>query len=208
MHFDLHERCMAARSEITVPSFPSDAILAGANRVSQPRAKRRTGPAIAAVALSLIAAAAAAELAQQTHVRFTRSGGFVIKSDGMSASRTIHSEADIRQAAARLNFKAILPAGLPPGTQPVRLFTSGNDLLAVTYDLPGAERRSHHFLWIFLANPDTFSNAPRKHWSQNLQTGKHMLRANWRSGAEQVIVVSNGLTPAELATMKTAMGAH
>lgn len=206
---NLHERCAAARTGIAVPDFPAERIRAGANDASQQRQPRRRNAAvIALVALSLAGAAAAAELAQQTHVNFTKSGGFVIKSDGKSGSRLVHSDAEIREAASHLNFTPVLPMGLPPGTRPIRLFTSGNDLLAITYDLPGVDRRSHHVLWIFLANPDTFSNAPHKSWNRELATPKHMLRASWRSGAEQVIVVSNGLTASELATMKAAMGAE
>lgn len=206
MHSDLHERFQAARSEMAVPDFPLERIHAGANRIAQYQPKKRKVAAIVTLALSLVAVAAAAELNVQTHVHFTKSGGFVIKSDGKNGSRLIHSDADIRAAAAQLNFRPVLPAGLPKGTQPVRLFSSGNDLLAITYNLPGAERRTHHFLWIFLANPNTFANGPRKSWNRKIATPKHMLRASWRIGGEQVIVVSNGLTAAELATMKAAMG--
>lgn len=205
MHSDLLERCREAREHIGVPAFPASSIRAAAGRKPQPILRRRSVAAVLAATLSLAAIAAAAEMAQQTHVRFTPSGGMVLSSDAKSGSRPIHSTAEIQQAARRLAFPAVLPAGLPAGTQPVRLFTSGRDLIAITYNLPGIERRSHHFLWVFLTDPKALTNAPPSGARYKLRTGGRLSQAHWRVGAEEVIVVSNGLTAQELAAMKRAM---
>jgi hypothetical protein len=204
MHSDLYERCHALRQSIDVPPFPVHVIRHAMEKKPRAGIRRRTMAAALAATISLAAIAAAAEFVQQTHVRFTPSGGMVISSDAKSGSRTISSDGEIRQAAQHLSFHAILPAGLPPGSKPIRLFTSGTDMLAITYDLPGAQRRSHHFLWVFLTDPKSLSNAPPAR-RYRLRTGDKMSQAHWRVGAEEVIVVSNGLTAQELSAMKRAM---
>src|SRR6185437_10612060 len=204
MQSDLLERCRAARESIQVPPFPSTRIRLAADRPRQ-ILRRRSFAAACIAGLSAFAIAAAA-VWQQTHISFTHSGGIVIRSDAHSGSRPIHSEAEIRAAAAHLNFRAILPQGLPAGTKPIRLFTSGSDVLAITYNLPGAYRRSHHMLWIFLANPSTLSGKIPSANPYRLRTfGPTMSSAHWRAGPEEVIVVSNGLTLAELAALRRAM---
>lgn len=204
MHFDLLERCREVREHIAVPPFPSSSIRAAAEPGPQSLLRRRSIAAALAATLSVAAIAAAAEIAQQSHIRFTPSGGIVLSSDAKSGSRPISSDAEIREAAQHLDFQAILPEGLPAGTKPIRLFTSGRDLIGITYTLPGSERRSHHFLWVFLTDPKTLTNAPPA-TRYNLRTGDRMSQAHWRVGPEEVIVVSNGLTAQELAAMKSAM---
>jgi hypothetical protein len=204
MQFDLPERCRAARETIQVPPFPLTQIRLAADR-PLPIFRRRSFGAACLAGLSAFAIAAAA-VWQQTHITFTHSGGMVIRSDAHSGSRPIHSDAEIREAAAHLDFRAILPQGLPAGTRPIRLFTSGSDVLAITYNLPGEYRRSHHMLWIFLANPSTLSGKMPQSKPYRLRTfGRSMSAAHWRVGPEEVIVVSNGLTPAELARLQRAM---
>jgi hypothetical protein len=204
MQFDLLEQCRAARESIQVPPFPLAQIRRAADRPI-PILRRRSAVAAAIAGFSAFAIAAAA-VWQQSHIVFTPSGGMVIRSDAHSGSRPIHSDAEVRDAASHLNFHAVLPKGLPPGTTPIRLFTSGRDVLAITYNLPGAYRRSHHLLWIFLANPSTLSGKfPAAKTYKDRTFGRTMSQAHWRVGHEEVIVVSNGLTAAELATLKRAM---
>jgi hypothetical protein len=114
---------------------------------------------------------------------------------------------EIRQAAAGLDFPAILPGVLPDGTKPIRLFTAGTSLLAITYDLPGIQRRSHHMLSIFIANHNTMAalNASTIAGRYNLRFGLGDNVELWRMGPEEVIVVSNGLTESEFAAIKSAM---
>lgn len=205
MHSDLLERAQIARENIHVAPFPLDAIRAATSRSAQ-RPHWRRWPMVALVAsLSLVAMGAAGEVVSQTHVHFTPTGGMVIASDAKTGSRPISSTSEVREAAAHLNFAAVLPAGLPDGTTPVRLYTSGSDLMAVTYNLPGAWRASHHLLWIFLANPQTLGSQELHAPAYQLRPDSRMLRAQWRAGAEEVIVVSNGLTQTELQTIKRAM---
>lgn len=203
MHSDVRARCAIAREEVAVPAFSAEAIRARAHLRSQRRSRRRSFVAAIVAGFSLVAVAGAA-ITQQTHLRFTQSGGMVIQTGAKSGSRPIHGNAEIRAAAQRLDFPAVLPAGLPAGTEPVRLYTAGRSLMAITYNLPGAQRRSHHLLWIFLANPQTLANlaAPARY---RLRTAGAVREAHWRNGAEEVIVVSNGLLPEELASIERAM---
>lgn len=141
----------------------------------------------------------------QSHLNFTPSGRLVVSSSARTTSRSIDSDADVREAASHLNFTPVLPAGLPAGTKPIRLYTSGHDLIAVTYDLPGAWRSSHHLLWIFLANPATIGEHHLPPSRYRLRPDGRMSQAHWIAGNEAVVVVSNGLTAAELQAIKTAM---
>jgi hypothetical protein len=206
MHSDLPALCGKAREQIAVPPFPRAAIRAAAQNAPNTAARRRSFFSAVALGLSLVAVAAAADIAVQSHIRFTPSGGFVISSSAKMASRAIHSNAEVRAAAQHLNFPVVLPAGLPDGTRPTQLFTAGNDMLAVTYELPGAWRASHHHLWIFLINPASIGKyrAPLDRYRLH-PGGRGSEIGMWQVGGEQVIAVSNGLTRPEVERMKAAM---
>lgn len=205
MHSDLLERARVARENINVARFPLDGIRAAMSRTEQRRPRWRLPLTALVTCLSIVAMAAAAEVVTQTHVHFMPTGGMVISSGAKSGSRSIGSDSEVRKAATHLNFEAVLPAGLPDGTKPIRLYTSGSDLMAITYDLPGTWRSSHHLLWIFLANPQTISSQTISAPRYQLRPDGHMSEARWRIGAEEVIVVSNGLTAAELEAIEHAM---
>lgn len=204
MHYDLHELCRSAGEGVAVPAFPVGSIRARIARASTAEPKRRPFSALFAVALALVAVAAAAAILTQSHIRFTRSGGMVIESQH-AVNRAISSEADIMRAAAQMNFHVTLPAGLPAGSRPIRLYVGDSDVMAITYDLPGAWRASHHLAWIFLANPNVMStHVPETQYK--LRVDRRMSSTHWRVGGEQVIVVSNGLTPDEVAKIESTMG--
>lgn len=204
MHSELSAAFSALRERMAVPPLPRAAIVTAAQYA--PANSRKRGWTAGAVAiLSAFAIAGAAEIATQSHIRFTRAGGMVLSSTAKTQNRVISSENEVKTAAARMNFPVTLPAGLPNGTKPVRLYTSGDDVMAVTYDLPGAWRASHHLMWIFLANPATMAKAEPNSAVYRLRPDGRMSQARWRAGGEEVLVVSNGLTPAEVEAMKLAM---
>jgi hypothetical protein len=207
MDSELFELCDSARERMTVPVFPLASIRSAAQRPAHPArsGRKRSITAIVAVGLSILTVAAAAELAAQSHIRFTPSGGMVLTSSANMGSHPIHSDAEVPQAAGHLNFRVVLPAGLPAGATPIRLFTSGSDVMAVTYDLPGAWRSSHHLLWIFLANSAALGTQTMTTVRDELRPDDRMSQWRWRTGGEEVIVISNGLTRTELETMKAAM---
>lgn len=202
MRSDLTHLAREARASIAVPPFPAFAIRTAAQH--RPRPSRRRTVVAAALAVLSVAGFAAAAVLHQTQLTYTHSGGLVIKAN-VQNSKPIHDAQEIRAAARNLDFRAVLPAGLPEGTQPTQLYTAGRSLMAVTYNLPGAQRVSHHLLWIFLADPDivagSLSHPPKYGW----RTGKAMIASRWRIGAEEVILVSNGLTQSERAAVKSAM---
>jgi len=201
MHSDLAERCSAARSDIDVPAFPWDAIRAGGQRAAPSVFRGRTPAAIGVAVFSLAAIAAAAKIAVQSHIGFTPHGGMVIASSAKAGSHAIHGDAEIGEAAKHVDFAVILPAGLPEGARPVQLYTAGTSILAITYDIPG-----HHRLWIFLANPDAMGSAQTaglKHHKNN-----RMISMRWRTGNEEVIAVSDGLSARDLNLIKDAMNAQ
>jgi hypothetical protein len=208
MHSDLLERAQAARERIGVPAFPVASIRSAAARAPKPAPRRRTLLAAILAGFSVVAIATAAEVLQ-THIKFTPGGGMVISSVGKGATTLNPTDDEIREAAARLDFHAIVPSGLPEGTVAKQL-QGGSSAMDIRYDLPGAERASHHMLYIFLANPATISGkapglaSPRS----NRTTFAALTRAElFRVGDEQVIVVSNGLTAPELASIKASMQA-
>ncbi len=129
----------------------------------------------------------------------------VISSNAKMGSRPIHTEAEIQEAARRLDFPAILPMGLPAGAKPIRLFTAGTSMLAITYELPGTQRSSH-LLWVFLTNRATMSGPARPPQGRyTLQTGERTSLRVWDVGKEAVIATSTGLSDREFATIKRAM---
>lgn len=200
---DLTHLAREARESIEIPPFPAYAIRTAAQH--QPRVPRRRSAAATALAVLSLAGIAAAAALHGTHLTFTHSGGLVIASNVQNGSVAIHDDAPVRAAAQKLDFTAILPAGLPKGTKPAQLYTAGRSLMAVTYDLPGAQRASHHLLWIFLADPAIVSGSPSRAPKYGWRTGKSMIASHWRIGPEEVIVVSNGLTQSERAAIKSAM---
>ena len=200
---DLDGAFTALRERIAVPDFPKDAIVSASRQMPSNGFKRFWAP-IAIAVFSAAAIAAAAELVAQTQVHFTRSGGMVVSSSSNVTNRAITSEGPIDEAASRLNFKAILPAGLPEGTKPMRLYMSGNDVMAITYDLPGAWRATHHMAWVFLTNPSSIEGTLSQ-TAYRLRLDGRMSSAHWRVGDEEVIVVSNGLTTDEVQRIKASM---
>jgi hypothetical protein len=206
MHSELSERCRLTRELISVPPFPLASIRSGAQHPTRPPARRRPFIAIALASLSIVTIAAAAEITHRAHIQFTPTGGIIIQADPKTKvfGGPIHSDKEIREAATRLNFAPILPEGLPDGTKPIRVAVFGPDLLAITYDLPGAQRRTHHMLWISIANPTTMAKASAPDVHKTVREMR-MSQTHWRVGPEEVIVVSNGATDAEIATIKRAM---
>ena len=202
-----------ARERIEAPPFPRAWIRSARLRAARPASRWRPIAAAILASLSIVAVAAAAQILERTHLTFTPSGGLVISSS-KSTSRSIHSVDDIREAASKLDFSAVLPAGLPSDAKPVKLDTAGTSLLTVTYDLSPVRGQARH-LWIFLANAATMSG-PNAHRASRARTGARY-EADLapkgpgydvelaRFGAEAVVIVSNGLTKAEIQTIKRAM---
>ena len=186
-----------------IPPFPREAIRAAAQR-PQPHQQPRKRIALAAFAagLSLVAIAAAAEVAVRTHVTFN-SGGIVLSSDKLE-KRAITSNADVQEAATHLSFRAVAPAGLPAGTTPVQL-ESGRDILVVKYELPAVGSEPHPTLWILLTDPQSISNGPALKERFGFAPGKMRLGEFFRVGDEQVMLVSNGLTLEQANAIKQAM---
>lgn len=206
MRTDLSQLCTSARERIAVPDFPRASIRRALQAPAHQPARKRSLLVILAAGLSLAAAAAAAEVAVQSHIGYTRSGGMVLSSNAKMGEHAISSDADIRDAASHMNFPVTLPAGLPPGTKAIRLFTAGSDVMAITYDLPGAWRASHHLARIFLANPATLGGRTVSRPRAQIATGTWVMRqARWRVGGEDVILVSNGMTQSEIQAVKRAM---
>lgn len=206
MHSDLSERCRIARENMNIPPFPSLSIRTAVERAGRPAPRRYSFGVALLAGVSAITIAAAAAVLQHTRVHFSPLGGLVISSVDKMVSRPVHTNAEIRQAAEHLDFQAILPEGLPDGTMPVRLLAVDKSLLVITYNLPGIQRGSHHWLSIVIANPTTMSASTASIAARyGLRSGKNMSRAHWRVGREDVITLSNGLTLPELARIKQAM---
>jgi hypothetical protein len=154
--------CKRARADLMVPVIPIDAIRrAACDRPAQRAGRRRRGVLAAAIAgLSVVAAAAAAEMFGHVQVSLDPSGVAHLSFDGNGGRLTQvrnPNERDMQKAARALNFPVTLPKGLPEGTTAAQLMVFGPGAMEIAYNLPGAQRRSNHLLFVILANPPALS---------------------------------------------------
>ena len=208
MPSDLREALVDAHNAIPVLPLPLEAIRSGAGAGAvavAPPSRRRllAATAITAAALALVAAAGVLG----TQIGFSPSGGIAVSTSSLGF--TPHpSEADVLALARRVDFPAQLPSGLPAGTTIAQAGQLDRSAIFVTYNLPGAWRRSDHLLWVFLANPRAVGPMPKKQRGRYLLTiGGRATRGTvrWRVGGEDVVVAADMITPAELRHLKDAM---
>ena len=211
MQSNFSRLCAMARNEIIVPAVPLSSIHRGLER-QYPHQSFRWGFRAAAVAmLSIMTVAAAAEMYAHAHVFLnTKSGlGPIIAAD--SGAINLHATpAAVRAAAQQLDFPVILPAGLPVGTTPFQLVVGGKSTMWLTYNLPGARRRSDHLLYVLLANERDVVNLkggrlPAEK-GRMLSMPRHLNEMRiWQLGSEVVVVAGNNITAQELQNMERAM---
>jgi hypothetical protein len=217
MQSDFELSCARTRELIAVPAFPLGVIRHAAQAGPNRKNGRRRRAAISAVlaGLSIVTAAAAAQLFGGVQISLNPSGTVHIYFDRMSkypGPVRNPTQADIQAAARAMNFPVTLPKGLPKGTDAEGLMVAGPGAMHIAYNLPGAWRRSNHLLFVILANPKSVvpESAPAPHTKYSLQfgqtTGNGAVR--WMVGEEEVIVLKSTITPAELAHFKAAMGAR
>ena len=217
MQSDFALACRNAREAIVVPAIPLDAIRHGAlSRPSQRAGRRRRGVLAAAVAsLSIVAAAAAAEVFGHVQVSLQPSGTVRVAFDGAGGHWLPvrnPTEQDLHKAARAMNFPVVLPKGLPQGTTAMQLMALGPGAMQITYNLPGASRRSNHLLFVILANPKSVAPAdapsPNAKFTMKFGQTKGLGAERWIVGQEEVIVLKSTITAAELAHFKAAMTAQ
>ena len=215
MQSDFALSCTSAREAIAVPAIPLDAILSAAHERPQRRAGRRRVLAGIVAGLSMAAAAAAAQILGHVQLSLTPSGTALVRFDGGGAlSRLVRypREADFQRAARAVNFPVVFPKGLPEGTVPSFLTVFGTDAIGITYDLPGAQRRSNHLLWVFLANPKAVVSLNTKPAQAKYQLDVGPTKGNgaleWTVGGEKIVVLKSTITPSELARFKATMTAQ
>lgn len=212
MQSEFEAACASARNEISVPQFSLAAIRARNEQVTPSRRGRRSTFAAIGLGLSMAAIAAAAVI---DHAQFsiTKSGGLVVSAPAIKIiSRA--SNADVASIAAKLNFNVTLPQALPQGTNLNNVIDFSPDGIALNYDVPGAWRRSHHYMNVIIVNPSALkSTSPAKQrMSMMLALGhrptvkfKNRTASIWHIGQEDVIIQTSVLTKAEAAKIKAAM---
>jgi hypothetical protein len=206
MQYDLALLCRDARGGIDVPAIPLTAIRNAATQRSMPL-RRRVIIAVLVSALSLGAVAAAA-VWHATRVYVGNAGTLDVYAHTMTIRFGHATHADAVSAAHQVTFPVVLPTGLPAGTQLRQVGRADRSALMLSYDLPGAWRRSHHLLDVVLADPAIVGSAISDPYKQRLMVMRYkepQRTVRWRVGGEEVIVDWNNLTPAELARMKQAM---
>ncbi len=214
MQSDFALSCKTARDAVAVPAIPLDAILSAAHERPHRRAGSRGRRVIAGIVggLSLVAGAAAAGVVGHVQLSLSPAGVAVVRFDTFSRPVRYPREADFQQAARAVNFPTVFPKGLPKGTVAQYLTVFGADALGIIYDLPGAQRRSNHLLFVFLANPKAVvpldANAARDKFGLSLGQTKGNGAVQWTVGGEKVIVLKSTITSAELARFKAAMTAQ
>lgn len=217
MQSDFALACKNAREAIVVPAIPLDAIRHGTlSRPSDRAGRRRRGVlAAAAASLSIVAAAAAAEVFGHVQVTLQPSGTVRVAFDGAGGHWLPvpnPTEQDLHKAARAMNFPVVLPKGLPQGTTAMQLMALGPGAMQITYNLPGASRRSNHLLFVILANPKSVApaDAPPPNAKLTMKFGqtKGLGAERWMVGQEEVIVLKSTITAAELAHFKATMTAQ
>ena len=213
MQSDFALSCKSAREAITVPAIPLDSILSAAHERPHRRAGSRRRRVLAGIGgLSLVAATAAAGVLGHAQLSLSPAGIAVVHFDTFSRPVRHPQEADFQQAARAVNFPAVFPKGLPEGTVAHSLTVFGADALRIIYDLPGAQRRSNHLLFVFLANPKAVvpldANAARDKYGLSVGQTKGNGAVQWTVGGEKVVVLKSTITSAELARFKAAMTAQ
>ena len=215
MQSNFSRLCAEARRGVVVPDVPFDAVHSGLARREAGRSfGRRIQAAAAATVFSAVAIAAAAEIYARNHVFLNSSSGIapVIAVDpGTTGTVNQHAtDADLRAAARRLDFPVVLPVGLPIGTRPFQLVVIGESAMQVTYDLPGAWRRSDHLLFVLLTNRRDVvnmkgANVPA-YARRGLPMQQHLRNIQvWQVGNEVVVAMANNMTMPEMADMRRAM---
>lgn len=218
MPSDFQLACTRARAAIVVPEFRTGTIRAAMHdRIDRGARRRRAALAGIATGLSLVAVAAAADVFGGVQVRLDPSGSTRLYFDVAHGQRfrpVRHpTDADFARAAQTVNFPVVLPTGLPAGTRAEMLSVFGPGAIQITYDLPGAWRRSNHLLMVVLANPRSVASpsqhdGPPPHTMAQLRFGPATGALRWTVGHEDVIVLKSTITSSELAHVKAAMAAR
>jgi hypothetical protein len=217
MQSSFQRSCKTAREGIAVPAVPLDAIrVATQSRPSESAGRRRRGVLAAVIAsCSVVAVAAAAEMFGHVQISLQPSGTVRVAFDGTDGNwRPVRNptEQDLQKAVRAMNFAAILPTGLPKGTDASALMVLGPGAMQITYNLPGARRRSNHLLFVILANPKSVApesaKPPKDSYTMEYGQKAGLGAVRWMVGQEEVIVLKSTITPAELAHFKAAMTAQ
>lgn len=202
MFSNVSEAFLQARADIAVPDPPIAAILRRLQESKPPRRRwKRSGTGMLFGAAAITACVAAATLVH-THVGLQGSRVTISAEHG---SVIEHADQRALTAAVRhANFAVRLPSGLPSGSRLFQMVTGGKSLIAITYDLPGAWRRDDHLLMMLLMNPQAVGSSNVGNARRSVSPSERY-RGQWRSGDEEVIVLSDKLTARELAAIKRAM---
>ena len=215
MQSNFSSLCAQARREIAVPAVPFDAVHRALERPVRARSFRtRLGAAVTASVFSAVAIAAAAEVYARTHIFLNSHTGVapVIAVDpGTRGTFNPHAtDADLRAAAKQLDFRVVLPAGLPDGTTPFQLVVIGKSAMQITYDLPGAWRRSDHLLVMLLTSDRDVVNLKGArvpaYARRGLTMQQHLRNIQfWRVGNEVVVAMADNITTQEMTRIRRAM---
>jgi len=215
MQSDFELSCKIARAAIVVPPIRLEAIRHAPIQSRKPVLRRRSLMAAIVASVSIVTAAAAAELFGHAQVSLEPSGMVKLYFDGRGgrwAPVRDPKEEDIQNAARAMNFPVILPTGLPSGTTAEGLMVYGPGAMHIAYNLPGAWRRSNHLLFVILANPKSVvpGSAAHPHSMYDFEFGQTtgLGAETWRVGQEDVVVLKSTITRAELAHFKAAMMAR
>lgn len=202
MPSDFSTACKTARAAIAVPALPLLEIRSAAALAARPQ-KRNWLLASLFAAVPVVAIAAAAVIAT-THIQFTKGGGIVLQGSPVSKWHATQADAEL---AARADA-VMLPAGLPAGSQITAVMNWGSDTLALSYNLPGAWRRSNHVLWVIVTRAQDTTTPHAGSASVIYATSKGRRSIGWIAGNERIYLDAPvTLTREELSAMKAAMGA-
>lgn len=207
MRSEFQIMCATARERIVTPAIPLDVIRSAAARPATPEKGKRRKRFIAGIlsGLVVVGAAAAAEIWKGTHVSFGPSGALQMSTIEEFRVANFPNEAELCRIVARATFPVQLPAGLPPGTI-LGQVGYGPSFIELSYNLPGAWRRSNHLLKIALVDPRSLTATTGPHaWVMRMGGLAATGAVRWNIGHEIVIVMNSMATPAEIENIHRTM---
>lgn len=204
MQSDFATKCKRAVYTAKVPPIPMVAI----RKAVSPRSTKRRATLLYSalfVAASGLTAAFGAQVLNRAYVYFGAPSGPHVVSQSLSVSWQ-PTAAQLRSVLSHASYNVVVPSGLPKGTRLEHLGNIGRDVVIFWYTYPRGGSRSHGTASMLVASPETLSML-RKVVQQGVtvKTKGDNAGIHWRIGGEEVVMLGNTLSPAEIAQVREAM---
>ena len=207
MQSNFATKCKEAVVAAKVPPVPMAAIRDAARTRSTAKGSRRVTLFYSAlfVAASGLTVAFGAQVFNRAYVYFGGSNGPRVVTQTLSVSWRA-TPAELRSALAQASYRVVVPSGLPKGTRLIQLGNIGRDIMIFWYRYPRAARPGYGTASIMVAPPDMVS-VSRKALQKGVTLKNKGADAeiHWSIGREEVLLLRNTLSPAEISHVRETM---